>query len=165
MVRVGQGFDAHAFVPDRPLVLGGVSVPHDRGLDGYSDADVLLHAVCDALLGAAGLGDLGRHFPGGDPRNADRDSREILREVRDLLEAAGATVANVDATLIAQEPRLGAYVPEMEANLAADLRMARERVSVKATTTDHLGWTGRGEGIAALAVALIESGGPGPDSG
>ena len=165
MVRIGQGFDAHAFVPDRPLVLGGVSVPHDKGLGGYSDADVLLHAVCDALLGAAGQGDLGRHFPGSDPRNADRDSREIVREVRNLLEAAGASVANVDATLVAQQPRLGPYVPEMEANLAADLQMPRDRVNVKATTTDHLGWTGRGEGIAALAVALIESEGPPPETG
>jgi len=156
MVRVGQGFDAHAFAPDRPLVVGGVAVPYHQGLAGHSDADVLLHAVCDALLGGAGQGDLGRHFPDSDPRHESRDSRELVREVRELLAAEGTAIANLDATVIAQKPRLGDYVAEMEANLAADLQVPRGRINVKATTTDRLGWTGRGEGIATLAVALVD---------
>ncbi len=157
MVRVGQGFDAHAFAPDRPLVLGGVTVPFPQGLAGHSDADVLLHAACDALLGAAGQGDLGRHFPDSDPRHEGRESRELVREVRGLLAAEGVAMSNLDATVIAQKPRLGDYVAEMEANLAADLQVPRGRINVKATTTDRMGWTGRGEGIAALAVALVEA--------
>lgn len=154
-MRVGQGFDAHAFAPGRPLILGGVAVPFDRGLAGHSDADVLLHAACDALLGAAGQGDLGRHFPDTDPAHAGRDSRELVREVATLLHAEGWAVANVDVTVIAQRPKLGPYVADMRANLAADLAIGPDRVNVKATTTEHLGWTGRGEGIAAMAVALL----------
>lgn len=154
-MRVGQGFDAHAFAPGRPLVLGGVEVPFDRGLAGHSDADVLLHAACDALLGAAGQGDLGRHFPDTDSAHAGRDSRELVREVAALLHAEGWAVANVDVTVIAQRPKLGPYVADMRANLAADLAIGPDRVNVKATTTEHLGWTGREEGIAAMAVALL----------
>jgi 2-C-methyl-D-erythritol 2,4-cyclodiphosphate synthase len=155
-MRVGQGFDAHAFAADRPLILGGVTVPHDQGLAGHSDADVLLHAVCDALLGAGGYGDLGTHFPDTDPAHAGRDSREFLREAAGRLQADGWTVANVDATLIAQRPKMGPHVAAMVANIAADLGIAPGRVNVKATTTERMGWTGRGEGIAAMAVTLLE---------
>ncbi|MFA9461979.1 2-C-methyl-D-erythritol 2,4-cyclodiphosphate synthase [Thiohalorhabdus methylotrophus] len=154
-MRVGQGFDAHALVADRPLVLGGVRIPNDLGLAGHSDADVLLHAVCDALLGAAGLGDLGRHFPDTDSAHSGRDSREFVREVAEQLTEAGWEVGNVDATVVAQRPKLGPHVARMEANLAQDLGVEVPRVNVKATTTEHLGWTGRGEGIAAMAVVLL----------
>ncbi|HKJ88083.1 MAG TPA: 2-C-methyl-D-erythritol 2,4-cyclodiphosphate synthase [Gammaproteobacteria bacterium] len=154
-MRVGQGFDAHALVEGRPLILGGVTIPYDLGLAGHSDADVLLHAVCDALLGAAGLGDLGRHFPDTDAAHSGRDSREFIREVAARL-AEDWEVGNVDATVIAQRPKLGPHVPGMEANLAADLGVNPDRINVKATTTERLGWTGRGEGIAAMAVALLE---------
>jgi 2-C-methyl-D-erythritol 2,4-cyclodiphosphate synthase len=154
-VRIGTGFDAHALVTGRRLVLGGVAVPFDRGLEGHSDADVLLHAIADALLGAAGLGDLGQHFPATEARWKDADSRMLLRHVAALVGGAGYGVGNVDATLIAQAPRLSPYVDAMCANIAADLGCARLRVSVKAKTTEHLGFTGRGEGIAAMAVALL----------
>lgn len=154
-MRVGQGFDAHALASDRPLVLGGVTIPFQRGLAGHSDADVLLHAVCDALLGAAGKGDLGSHFPDTDPLHAGRDSREFLRETAGLLREEGWRVANIDATLIAQRPKLGPHVPDMRANIAADLGTGSGQVNVKATTTERLGWTGREEGIAAMAVALL----------
>jgi 2-C-methyl-D-erythritol 2,4-cyclodiphosphate synthase len=155
-MRIGQGFDVHALVPGRKLILGGVEVAHDRGLAGHSDADVLLHAICDALLGAAGLGDIGRHYPDSDPAYKDADSRALLRDVADKLAAASWRVVNVDATVIAQAPRIAPYVERMVANIAADLRVAPRAVNVKATTTERLGFAGRGEGIAAQAVALIE---------
>jgi len=156
-LRIGQGFDVHALVTGRRLVLGGVVIPFDRGLEGHSDADVLLHAVIDALLGAAALGDIGRHFPDTDARYRDADSRALLRAVRAKLAQARLRACNVDATVIAQAPRLAPHVDAMVANIAADLGLARDRVNVKATTTEKLGFTGRGEGIAAMAVALIET--------
>jgi len=155
-LRVGQGFDVHALVAGRRLVLGGVEIAFERGLEGHSDADVLIHAVIDALLGAAALGDIGRHFPDSDARYRDADSRSLLREVRAMLAAARFRPCNIDVTVVAQAPRLAPHVDAMAANLAADLGLARERVNVKATTTEKLGFTGRGEGIAAMAVALIE---------
>ena len=155
-MRIGQGFDAHALVAGRRLVLGGVEIAYERGLDGHSDADVLLHAICDALLGAAGLGDIGRHFPDSDPQYKDADSRSLLRSVARKLSDEGFSIANVDATVIAQAPRLAPHIATMVANIAADLGVPPERVNVKATTTEHLGFTGRGEGIAAQAIALIE---------
>jgi 2-C-methyl-D-erythritol 2,4-cyclodiphosphate synthase len=155
-MRVGQGFDVHALVPGRKLVLGGVHIPHHRGLEGHSDADVLLHAVCDALLGAAGLGDIGRHYPDTDAQYAEIDSRRLLRDVAAKLAAARWRVVNVDATVIAQAPRLAPHFGAMVANIAQDLGVAPGAVNLKATTTEGLGFTGRGEGIAAMAVALIE---------
>jgi len=157
-MRVGQGFDVHALVPGRKLVLGGVHIPYHLGLEGHSDADVLLHAVCDALLGAAGMGDIGRHFPDSDAQYADIDSRVLLRDVANKLAARGLRVANVDATIIAQAPRMTPHFTAMTANIAADLGVAPEAVNLKATTTEGLGFPGRGEGIAALAVALLEGG-------
>jgi len=157
-MRIGQGFDAHALVPGRRLVLGGVAIPYERGLDGHSDADVLLHAICDALLGAAALGDIGRHFPDSNAAYKDVDSRLLLREVGRKVAASGYRVANLDATVIAQAPRLAPHVAQMVANIADDLGVERDRVNVKATTTEHLGFTGRREGIAAQAVALLEAG-------
>ena len=154
-MRIVQGFDAHAFKSGRKLVLGGVTIPHERGLDGHSDADVLLHAICDALLGAAALGDIGRHFPDSDSRYRGIDSRELLRATAVLLARAGWRPVNLDATLIAQEPRLAPHIPAMIANIAADLGVAQADVSVKAKTTERLGFAGRGVGIAAEAVALI----------
>ena len=155
-MRIGQGFDAHALVTGRKLVIGGVDIPHEKGLAGHSDADVLIHAVCDALLGAAGLGDIGRHFPDSDTRFKDIDSRTLLREVVRLLKERGLKAANVDATIIAQAPRMAPHIPAMRANLAADLGIAPDAVNVKAKTTEKLGFVGRGEGIAAEAVALLE---------
>jgi 2-C-methyl-D-erythritol 2,4-cyclodiphosphate synthase len=154
-IRIGNGFDVHALVAGRKLILGGVAIPSDRGLDGHSDADVLLHAVCDAILGALALGDLGSHFPDTDPRWKDVDSRMLLRHVVSLASAGGWRTGNLDATLIAQAPRLAPHVPAMRANLAADLGCDPGEVSVKATTTERLGFTGRGEGIAALATVLL----------
>jgi 2-C-methyl-D-erythritol 2,4-cyclodiphosphate synthase len=154
-MRIGHGFDVHAFAEGRRLIIGGVDIPHEQGLAGHSDADVLLHAICDALLGAAGLGDIGRHFPDSDPRYKGIDSRELLRHVEGLLTSAGWRVGNVDATLIAQAPRMAPHIPAMQAHIAADLKMPTEAVNVKATTTERLGFTGRGEGIAAEAVCLI----------
>jgi 2-C-methyl-D-erythritol 2,4-cyclodiphosphate synthase len=156
-IRVGNGFDVHALVPGRRLVLGGVMIPFDRGLDGHSDADVLLHAVCDAILGALGAGDLGAHFPDTDPLYKDADSRELLRHVWKRARAAGYSLGNLDVTVIAQAPKLAPHVPAMVANIASDLGAAGERVSVKATTTERLGFAGRGEGIAALATVLLVS--------
>ncbi len=155
MMRVGHGYDVHALAAGRRLVLGGVEIPHTRGLLGHSDADVLIHAVCDACLGAAALGDIGRHFPDTDPTYRDIDSRRLLRAVRDKLLAAGWRVSNVDTTIVAQAPRLATYLPAMIANLAADLGIETGRVNVKATTTEKLGFAGREEGIAVHAVALI----------
>ena len=154
-VRIGNGFDVHALVAGRKLVLGGVTIPWDRGLDGHSDADVLLHAVCDAILGALARGDLGAHFPDTDPKWKGADSRVLLRHVVSLASADGWKTGNVDVTIIAQAPKLAPHVAAMRANLAADLGCAVDEVSVKATTTERLGFAGRGEGIAALATVLL----------
>ncbi len=154
-MRIGQGFDAHAFTAGRKLVIGGVTIPHDKGLEGHSDADVLLHAICDALIGAAALGDIGRHFPDSDPKYKDIDSRKLLRATAALLVKNGLGVVNLDATIIAQAPRMAPHIPAMITNIAADLGVPQSDVSVKAKTTERLGFTGRGEGIAAEAVALI----------
>lgn len=155
-MRVGHGYDAHALVPGRRLVLGGVTIPYEQGLAAHSDGDVLIHALCDALLGAAGLGDIGRHFPDGSAHYKDIDSRILLRRVRDLVNERGFGVANVDATLIAQAPKLGPYFDPMKVNLADDLNITADRINIKATTTEGMGFTGRGEGIAAHAVVLLE---------
>ena len=154
-IRIGQGFDVHAFATDRQLWLCGVNIPHERGLLGHSDADVALHALSDALLGAAALRDIGYHFPDTDPRYKGADSRKLLREVVRLLAGRGYAVGNVDVTIMAQKPKLLPYIPQMSANIAADLGIPDDSVSVKATTTERLGFTGREEGIAAMAVALI----------
>jgi 2-C-methyl-D-erythritol 2,4-cyclodiphosphate synthase len=154
-IRIGSGFDVHALVAGRKLILGGVAIPWDRGLDGHSDADVLLHAVCDAILGALALGDLGAHFPDTDPRWKGVDSRVLLRHIVSLASGGGWRTSNLDATLIAQAPKLAPHAPAMRANLAADLGCELEDISVKATTTERLGFTGRGEGIAALATVLL----------
>lgn len=155
-MRIGQGFDVHQLVEGRKLIIGGVEIPYERGLLGHSDADVLLHAICDALLGAAGLGDIGRHFPDSDPRYKGIDSRRLLREVMQLLRDKGYGVVNLDATIIAQAPKMAPHVPQMVVNIATDLGVEAGCVNVKATTTEKLGYTGRGEGIAAQAVCLIE---------
>jgi 2-C-methyl-D-erythritol 2,4-cyclodiphosphate synthase len=154
-MKIGQGFDAHALVSGRRLVIGGVEIPYERGLAGHSDADVLIHAVCDALLGAAGLGDIGAHFPDTDARYKNISSRKLLAEVRALLHGRGLSIVNVDATVIAQAPKLAPYVTAMRANLASDLGIAPEAVNIKAKTTEKLGFIGRGEGIAAEAIALL----------
>jgi 2-C-methyl-D-erythritol 2,4-cyclodiphosphate synthase len=156
-LRIGQGFDVHALVSGRKLVVGGVEIAHDKGLLGHSDADVLLHAVCDALLGAAALGDIGRHFPDSDVRYRGIDSRELLRHVAQLLEARGYRALNVDATIIAEAPRMAPHIPRMVANIASDLALDAGAVNVKATTSEKLGFTGRGEGIAAQAVCLVQA--------
>jgi len=157
-LRIGHGFDAHRLVAGRPLRLGGVEVPHGRGLEGHSDGDCVLHAVCDALLGAAGEGDMGRHFPSRDPRWRGVESRVFLEEVRRLVDAAGYAVVNLDVTVIAQEPVMAPHLEPMRAAIAGTLGVERGRVSVKAKSTDHLGALGRGEGIAALATVLLEKG-------
>jgi len=154
-VRIGQGFDAHRLVPGRPLVLGGIPIPSERGLEGHSDGDVLLHAVASALLGALGEGDLGRHFPSSDPALAGIPSRAIVERVAGLVHAAGLAIGNVDATIVAEAPRLAPHLAKMQAALADALGTDPARVNVKATSTDGLGAIGRGEGIAALAVALL----------
>jgi 2-C-methyl-D-erythritol 2,4-cyclodiphosphate synthase len=154
-LRVGHGFDVHAFAPERKLIVGGVEIPYHLGLAGHSDADVLLHAICDALLGAAGLGDIGRHFPDNDPRFKGIDSRELLRDVAKRIADLGWKTANVDATVIAQAPKMAPHIAAMVARIASDLGVEVGRVNVKATTTERLGFTGRGEGIAAEAVCLI----------
>lgn len=154
-MRIGHGFDAHRFAPARRLVLGGVDVPHDLGLEAYSDGDVLIHALCDALIGAAGLGDIGKHFPDTSERYENIDSRVLLRHVVDLLQREGLKVGNVDITVVAQVPKLGPYIAQMREHLASDLRIERTLVNVKATTTEHMGYVGREEGIAAHAVALL----------
>jgi 2-C-methyl-D-erythritol 2,4-cyclodiphosphate synthase len=157
-MRIGNGFDVHALVAGRRLVLGGVVIPYDRGLDGHSDADVLLHAVCDAILGALALGDIGAHFPDSDARWKDADSRVLLRHVVSLATGRGYRIGNLDVTLIAQAPKVAPYVAAMRANLAADLGCEEGEVSVKATTSERLGFTGRGEGIAAMATVLLRGG-------
>jgi len=156
-MRIGQGFDVHQLVPGRRLVLGGVEIPYDKGLEGHSDGDALLHAVADAILGAIGQGDLGRHFPSSDERYRGIASSEILAEVVEKMTEADLRVGNVDATIIAQAPRLSPFQPKMHENLTALLGTDPTRVNVKVTSTDHLGAIGRGEGIASLAVALLES--------
>ncbi|MFA5372421.1 MAG: 2-C-methyl-D-erythritol 2,4-cyclodiphosphate synthase [Sideroxydans sp.] len=157
-MRIGQGFDVHQLVEGRKLIIGGVDIPHEKGLLGHSDADVLLHAISDALLGAAALGDIGRHFADTDAQFKDIDSRILLREVLHRVREAGWRVGNVDATIIAQAPKMAPHIPQMIANIAADLRLEKHAVNVKATTTEQLGYTGRGEGIAAQAVVLLVAG-------
>jgi 2-C-methyl-D-erythritol 2,4-cyclodiphosphate synthase len=156
-MRIGHGFDVHAFAAGRPLVVGGVTIPFDRGLAGHSDADVLLHAIADAILGALALGDIGVHFPDTDSRWKGADSRLLLRQVMDLARERGYAIGNVDATVVAQVPRLRPYVDAMRAHIAADLGCDPGAVSVKATTTERLGFTGREEGVAALASVLLAS--------
>ncbi len=155
-MRIGQGLDVHAFTEGRPLILGGVTIPHDKGLAGHSDADVLLHAICDALLGAAALGDIGQHFPDTDPAYAGADSRQLLRDVMALLIDKNLSIVNIDCTVIAQAPRLASYIIDMRKNIASDCKLELDDINVKATTTEKLGFTGRGEGIAATAVVLLD---------
>jgi 2-C-methyl-D-erythritol 2,4-cyclodiphosphate synthase len=155
-MRIGQGFDVHALVAGRKLVIGGVDIPYHRGLEGHSDADVLLHAICDALLGAAGLGDIGQHYPDSDPDLAGVDSRKLLRDVAKKLRESRLRIVNIDATILAQEPRMAPHIPRMIGNIAADLEVAPAAINIKATTTEKLGFLGRVEGIAAQAVALLE---------
>ncbi len=155
-MRVGQGYDAHRFASGERLVLGGVEIPHDQGLAAHSNGDVLVHALCDALLGAAGLGDIGRHFPDSSEEFDGIDSRILLRRVVSLLQEKAMRVANVDLTVVAQAPRLAPHVEGMRLNLASDLELDASRVNIKATTTEGMGFAGRGEGIAAYAVALLE---------
>ena len=154
-MRIGQGFDVHQLVEGRKLIIGGVEIPYAKGLLGHSDADVLLHAICDALLGAAAAGDIGQHFSDTDARYKNIDSRVLLREVARIVTNAGFRIGNVDATIIAQAPKMAPYITKMVENIAADLGIAIDAVNVKATTTEKLGYTGRGEGIAAQAVALL----------
>lgn len=154
-MRIGHGFDVHAFGPGTFITLGGVRIPHDRGLIAHSDGDVLLHALCDALLGAAGLGDIGRHFPDSSAEFKGIDSRILLRRVATLLTQHDLAVGNADITIIAQAPRMAAHIPAMQAHIAADLHMTPAQINVKATTTERLGYIGRGEGIAVHAVALL----------
>lgn len=156
-MRIGQGFDVHAFADDRKLILGGVDVPYSKGLAGHSDADVLLHAICDALLGAAALGDIGHHFPDTDPQYAGADSRELLREVYSRVQEEGYSLINLDCSVIAQAPKLAPFVDAMCAHIASDLLVELNCINVKATTTEKLGFTGRGEGIAAQAIVLLSS--------
>ena len=155
-MRIGHGYDVHRLVENRELILGGVKIPYELGLDGHSDADVLLHAVMDALLGAAALRDIGYHFPDTDMRYKGADSRALLRAVKEKLDAAGYRVENVDVTMITQRPKLKDHIPQMMENIAQDLCVALEQVNVKATTEEHLGFTGSGEGMACHAVCLIE---------
>jgi 2-C-methyl-D-erythritol 2,4-cyclodiphosphate synthase len=154
-MRIGQGFDVHQLVEGRKLIIGGVDIPYQKGLLGHSDADVLLHAICDALLGAAALGDIGKHFADTDAKFKNIDSRILLREVLHLVRAQGFRVGNVDATIIAQAPKMAPHIAQMVAHIAADLGVEKSAVNVKATTTEQLGYTGRGEGIAAQAVVLL----------
>ena len=155
-MRIGHGYDVHRLVDDRKLMLGGVEIPYEKGLLGHSDADVLLHAISDALLGAAGLGDIGRHFPDTDPAYKDADSLKLLACVAEKVFAAGYRVSNVDVTMVAQAPKLKVYIPQMEQNIAMALDIDRTRVNVKATTEEHLGFTGDGSGMACHAVCLLE---------
>jgi len=161
-MRIGHGFDVHRLVPDRPLILGGVNVPWQLGLLGHSDADVLLHAICDAMLGALGLGDIGKHFPDSDPAYKGIDSMRLLEQVTSLAAQHGFAVGNLDATVVAEQPRLAPHIPAMVARIAAGCQVEAGRINVKATTTEQLGYTGRGEGIAAHAVVLMERSGSAP---
>lgn len=153
--RIGQGYDCHALVEGRKLIIGGVTIPHKTGLLGHSDADVLLHAITDAILGAAGLGDIGRHFPDTDPQFSGADSRVLLREACKRVRASGYAIGNIDATIIAQQPKMAPHIPQMVAYVAEDLGMAATQVNIKAKTNEKLGWLGREEGIACQAVALV----------
>ena len=155
-MRIGQGFDVHPLVEGRKLIIGGVEIAYHKGLDGHSDADVLLHAICDALLGAAGLGDIGKHYPDTDASYAGADSRSLLRDVAQKLKAKKLKVVNLDATILAQAPRMAPHMPRMIANIAADLAIEPAAVNIKATTTEQLGFVGRLEGIAAQAIVLID---------
>jgi 2-C-methyl-D-erythritol 2,4-cyclodiphosphate synthase len=155
-VRIGQGLDVHAFATGRKLKIGGVEIPHHKGLAGHSDADVLLHAICDALLGAAGLGDIGHHYPDSDPAFSEIDSRKLLRDVAHKLAGLKLKAVNVDATIVAEAPRMAPHVKRMAGNIAADLGIEPSAVNIKATTTERLGFIGRGEGIAAMAVVLVD---------
>lgn len=157
MVRIGHGLDVHQLVEGRKCMIGGVEIPHEKGLLGHSDADVLLHAICDALLGAAGLGDIGRHFPDTDAQYKGADSRALLRQVIGLVKASGYVVGNIDATIIAQAPKMAPHIPQMCVNIATDCGVEIGSINVKATTTEKLGFTGRGDGIAAEAVVLIST--------
>ncbi len=163
-MRIGCGYDAHRFIPGKPLRLGGVTIPHDQGLLAHSDGDVLIHALCDALLGAAALGDIGRHFPDSDAEYAGIDSRILLRQVVTRLREQGYAIVNVDVTVVAQAPKLAPHVPAMVACLAEDLGTDAGRVNIKATTSEGMGFTGRGEGVAAHAVALLGPVNPNPRS-
>lgn len=154
-IRIGQGFDVHQLSEGRKLIIGGVTIPFEKGLLGHSDADVLLHAICDALLGAAALGDIGKHFSDADPRFKNIDSRVLLREVNRLLDEHGYKVINIDATIIAQAPKMAPYIPNMATNIAQDLNTPTENINIKAKTAERLGFIGRKEGIAAEAVCLI----------
>lgn len=154
-MRIGQGFDVHQLVEGRKLIIGGVDIPYEKGLLGHSDADVLLHAICDALLGAAALGDIGKHFADTDAKFKDIDSRILLRDVAGKIAASGYRIGNVDATIIAQAPKMAPHIARMAANIAADLGVELNAVNVKATTTEKLGYAGRGEGIGAQAIALL----------
>lgn len=154
-MRIGQGYDVHRLVEGRKLIIGGVEIPYERGLLGHSDADVLLHAIMDAILGAAAMGDIGRHFPDHDPAYAGADSMLLLKETARKVEAAGWLVGNIDATVIAQKPKLAGYIPAMQERIANAIGVEREQVNVKATTEEGLGFTGSGEGIAAQAIALL----------
>ena len=155
-MRIGQGLDVHAFATGRKLKIGGVEIPHHKGLAGHSDADVLLHAICDALLGAAGLGDIGHHYPDTDPAFSEIDSRKLLRDVAHKLAGLKLKVVNVDATIVAEAPRMAPHVKRMAGNIAADLEIEASAVNIKATTTERLGFIGRGEGMAAMAVVLVD---------
>lgn len=156
MIRIGQGFDVHQLVTGRKCIIGGVDIPFEKGLDGHSDADVLLHAICDALLGAAALGDIGKHFPPSDMRYKGINSRELLSHVVASLKTRGYVVSNIDCTVICELPKLSPHIEQMRANIAADCGIDVDAINVKATTTEKLGFTGRGEGIAAEAVCLIQ---------
>ncbi len=156
MMRIGHGYDVHRLVPDRKLIVGGVEIQHDLGLLGHSDADVLLHAVCDALLGALGAGDIGKHFPDSDPAFKGIDSRQLLRHVVNLIVENGYLIGKIDSTILAQQPKMAPHIEKMVANIAADCNLAAGRVNVKATTTEELGFVGRQEGIAAYAVVLLQ---------
>ena len=156
MIRIGQGFDVHQLVVGRKCIIGGVEIPFEKGLDGHSDADVLLHAICDALLGAAALGDIGKHFPPTDIRYKGINSRELLRHVSQLLKTHGFVVSNIDSTVICEQPKLSPHTAQMRMNIAEDCQVSIDAINVKATTTEKLGFTGRGEGIAADAICLIQ---------
>lgn len=156
MIRIGHGYDVHPLVAGRDLILGGVKIPHSKGLHGHSDADVLIHAICDACLGAAGLGDIGQHFPDTDALYKNIDSRKLLRKVKEAIAERGWKIANIDSTLVAQAPRIAPHMPQMIQNISADLDIPQENVNIKATTTEKLGFAGREEGIAAHAVVLLE---------
>ena len=156
MIRIGHGYDVHPLVAGRDLILGGVKIQHSKGLHGHSDADVLIHAICDACLGAAGLGDIGQHFPDTDALYKNIDSRKLLRKVKETIAERGWNISNVDSTIVAQAPRIAPHLPQMIQNISADLDIPQESVNIKATTTEKLGFAGREEGIAAHAVVLLE---------